>query len=73
MLNQAITQCLGYGFGYLFCITWTNALTTLDLLGHDEEIATKYFWVRQTQSAPVFVLACVGMMILNCTYLFLHS
>jgi hypothetical protein len=46
LLHQAVTQCLSYGFLYLFCVVWTITAAMLDLRDRDDEFLTRFYWVR---------------------------
>jgi hypothetical protein len=45
-LSQAVTQCMLYGFVYIFCLVWTGMITILSLAERDEELFTRYYWVK---------------------------
>jgi hypothetical protein len=45
MLHQAITQCLTYGFAYLFCLVWTATIIIISLSGQGSKLLTQYYWV----------------------------
>jgi hypothetical protein len=53
-LNLAMTQCILYGFAYLFCLTWTMWLGILDLRDKDSVMFSQYYWVSQ----PTLRLIC---------------